>query len=113
LVALALLVPLGIVSIVYSRMTADLSLYLTPQLGGLAGLLSLVLLTRNSEDSIPWAWVLAWYVLAKAAEIADQAIWDATRGLIAGHTLKHLLAAAAGAAALWPLFRGEAWSVRQ
>jgi hypothetical protein len=46
------------------------------------------------------------------AEFADQGIWDATRGLIAGHTLKHLLAAAAGAAALWPLIRGGAWRIQ-
>ena len=107
---LALLIPLGIVSVVYWRITGDLSLYLTLQFGGIATLLLLLLFTRKGDDSIPWVWVLAWYGLAKVAEFADQGIWDATRGLIAGHTLKHLLAAAAGAAALWPLIgiRGEA-----
>jgi hypothetical protein len=109
---LALLVPLGIVSVVYWKMTGDLSLYLILQLGGIAGLLSLLLLTRKGDDSVPWMWVVAWYVLAKVAEFADQGIWDATRGLIGGHTLKHLLAAAAGAAALWPLIRGAAWRIQ-
>ena len=109
---LALLVPLGIVSVVYWKVTGDLSLYLTLQLGGIAGLLLLLLLTRKGDDSVPWVWVVAWYVLAKVAEFADQGIWDATRGLIAGHTLKHLLAAAAGAAALWPLIRGAAWRIQ-
>lgn len=104
---LALLVPLGIVSVVYWKMTGDLSLYLTVQLGGISGLLLLLLLTRKGDDSFPWAWVVAWYVLAKVAEFADHGIWDATSGLIAGHTLKHLLAAAAGAAALWPLRAGR------
>jgi hypothetical protein len=84
-------------------MTGDLSLYITLQVGGIGVLLLLLLLTRKCEDSIPWVWVVAWYVLAKVAEFADQGIWNATRGLIGGHTLKHLLAAAAGAAALWPL----------
>jgi hypothetical protein len=97
---------------VYWKMTGDLSLYLTLQLGGIAGLLLLLLLTRKGDDSVPWVWVVAWYVLAKVAEFADQGIWDATRGLIAGHTLKHLLAAAAGAAALWPLIRGAAWRIQ-
>jgi hypothetical protein len=105
-VCLTLLIPLGIASVVYWKVTGDLSLYLTLQFGGIGGLLLLLLLTRRAEDSFPWAWVVAWYVLAKLAEVADQEIWDATRGLIAGHTLKHLLAAAAGAAALWPLTRG-------
>jgi hypothetical protein len=101
--ALILLVPLGIVSVVYWKLSGDLSLYLTIQFGGIGGLLLLVLLTRKGDDSIPWAWVVAWYILAKVAEFSDQGIWYATRGLIAGHTLKHLLAAVAGAAALWPL----------
>jgi hypothetical protein len=102
-VSLALLLPLGIASVVYWRMTGDLSLYVTLQLGGIGMLLLLLLMTRRGEDPFPWAWVIAWYVLAKAAEAADQAIWGVTGGLIAGHTLKHLLAAAAVAAALWPL----------
>lgn len=101
--SLALLVPLGIASVVYWKITGNLSLYVALQLGGIGGLLLLILLTRKGDDSVPWVWVVAWYVLAKVAESMDQAIWDVTDGLIAGHTLKHLLAAAAGAAALWPL----------
>jgi len=101
--SLALLVPLGIASVAYWKMTGDLSLYAALQLGGVGGLLLLMLLTRKGNDSIPWAWVLGWYALAKVAEFADQTIFEATRHLISGHTLKHLLAAAAGAAALWPL----------
>ena len=101
--SLALLVPLGIACVVYWRMTGDLSLYLALQLGGIGGLLLLILLARKGDDSIPWERVVAWYALAKVAESTDQAIWDLTDGVIAGHTLKRLLAAAAGAAALWPL----------
>jgi hypothetical protein len=101
--SLALLVPFGIASVAYWKVTGDLSLYVALQLGGIGGLLLLMLLTRKGNDSIPWGWVLGWYALAKVAEFADQAIFDATHRLVAGHTLKHLLAAAAGAAALWPL----------
>lgn len=101
--SLALLVPFGIASVAYWKQTGDLSLYLALQLGGIGGLLLLMLLTRKGNDSSPWAWVVGWYALAKVAEFGDQAIFDATHRLIAGHTLKHLLAAAAGAAALWPL----------
>ncbi len=62
------------------------------------------MLTRRRMDPFPWAWVVVWYVVAKVAELADQRIWDATHGVIAGHALKHLFATAASAAALWPLF---------
>ena len=101
--SLALLVPLGIASVAYWKATGDLSLYVALQLGGIVGLLLLMLLTRKGNDSIPWAWVVGWYALAKVAEFADQTIFEVTHHLISGHTLKHLLAAAAGAAALWPL----------
>lgn len=37
--------------------------------------------------------VIAWYALAKAAEMLDGEIFTWTDGLISGHTLKHLIAA--------------------
>ena len=84
-------------------MTGDLSLYVTLQFGGMVALVRLLVVARRGDDPVPWTWVIGWYALAKSAEIADHDIWNATQGLIAGHTLKHLLAAAAGAAALWPV----------
>jgi hypothetical protein len=102
-VGLAILSELGVVSIVYWRMSGDLSLYLTLQFGGVAALLLLLLLTRRGDDPFPWWWVIAWYGLAKVAEAADQGIWQVTNGFLAGHMLKHLAAAIAGAAALSPL----------
>ena len=101
--ALAVLVPLGVASVVYWDLTGDLSLYLLVQIGGIAALALLLALTRGRDDPIPWLWLVVCYVVAKIAETADQAIWDATRGFVAGHMLKHLLAAVACAAALWPL----------
>jgi len=47
----------------------------------------------RTPDHAWWA-VLALYAAAKGAELADRAVFDAL-GLLSGHTLKHLLAAAA------------------
>jgi hypothetical protein len=73
-----------------------------------AALLALLASTRKGDDPFPWGWVIGWYGLAKLAEAADHTIWTATGGLVAGHALKHLLAAAAGVAALMPLWTGAA-----
>ncbi len=100
---LAVLVPLGIASIVYWKLSGDLSIYVALQLGGFGAIALLLAITPGRDDPFPWLWLVVLYGFAKFAEFGDQAIWDATRGLIAGHTLKHLLAAAAVAAALWPL----------
>jgi len=104
---LAVLPLLGIVSVAYWAATGDLSLYLLLQFGGIATLLALLVLARDRSDPIPWLWVVVFYVAAKVLETGDRAIWDATHGLVAGHALKHLLAAAAVAAALWPLLVGR------
>lgn len=47
-------------------------------------------------DKVAFGCALALYVLAKLAEVNDQALQDAF-GLVSGHTLKHLLATAAAA----------------
>jgi hypothetical protein len=104
-VGLALILELGVASIFYWRLTGDLSLYLLLQFGGLAALLVLLAVTKRGDDPFPWGWLIVLYVLAKAAELEDHAIWRATGGVVAGHTLKHLLAAAAGLALLRPLSR--------
>jgi hypothetical protein len=100
---LAVLVPLGIASVVYWKVTGDLSLYLAVQFGGIVALALLLALTRGRDDPIPWLWLVVCYVVAKIAETSDRAIWDASQGFVAGHMLKHLLSAVACAAALWPL----------
>jgi uncharacterized membrane protein HdeD (DUF308 family) len=96
---------LGIASVVYWKSTGDLSLYVLLQFGGIVTLVVLLVLARDRSDPIPWMWVIVLYVAAKIAEAGDRTIWDATNGIVAGHTLKHLLAAAAVAAALSPLVR--------
>jgi hypothetical protein len=103
-VGLAVLVPLGIASVLYWRVTGDLSLYVTLQFGGIVALVALLVLTPRNGDPFGWWWILAWYGLAKIAEAGDEIIWNATGELVAGHALKHLLAAVAGVAAFAPLF---------
>ena len=44
---------------------------------------------------VHWAWVVLAYGVAKALELHDQAVFDWTGGLIAGHSLKHMMAALA------------------
>jgi len=100
---LSLLAALGAGTVVYWRMTGDLTPYMTLHLGAIVLLLILLLVTRPPSDPFPWGWVIAWYALAKVLETFDRDIWDATAGLVGGHALKHLAAAAASAAALWPL----------
>jgi len=102
-VALAVVFELGVASIAYWRFTGDLSLYLVLQYGGIAALLLLLLTTRRRDDPLAWWWLLAWYALAKIAEAADGAVWDATGGIIAGHMLKHVFAAVGGCALFRPL----------
>jgi hypothetical protein len=62
----------------------------------LALLLRLPALEAGSTPASAWWAVLGLYAAAKATELADHAILAAT-GWVSGHTLKHLLAAAAAA----------------
>ena len=102
-VALVLLAVLGAGSVFYWGATGDLSFYITLQYGGMAALVAVLIATRGDGDPFPWWWVVGWYLLAKIFEAADREIWDATGGIVAGHTLKHLAAAAAGLALFRPL----------
>jgi hypothetical protein len=105
-VSLAVTFELGVASVAYWHVTGNLAPYLLLQYGGFAALLVLLLATHRDSDPFPWWWVIGWYALAKAFEVADGWIWGATDGLLAGHALKHLSAAAAGAAAFHPLRTG-------
>jgi hypothetical protein len=101
--ALMGLVVLGAASIAYWRHTGNLSPYVVLQFGGIAALLVLLAATRKGGDPFPWWWVAGWYGFAKLAELADRGVWQTTGGLFAGHSVKHLASAAAGAAVFWPL----------
>lgn len=99
-VGLVALVVLGVASVAYWRATGDLSLYALLQFGGLGALLLLVAVTPRGADPFQWWWVIGWYALAKVVEVADGAIWEASGGFVAGHALKHVAAAVAGAGLL-------------
>ncbi|HEY5861684.1 MAG TPA: hypothetical protein VIX61_01235 [Casimicrobiaceae bacterium] len=104
-VAIAVLFELGVVSVFYWKFVGDLSLYILLQFGGIAALLAILFLTKRGDDPFPWWWLVGWYSLSKVLELADRTIWDATGEVIAGHSLKHLTAAIAGAGLLYPLRR--------
>ena len=61
-------------------------------------LMMLLLPARYSRSGYLWG-VMAWYAAAKAAEVLDRPILEAT-GVVTGHNLKHVLAALS---ALWLL----------
>jgi hypothetical protein len=106
LVMLVAMLVLGPASVVLWAVTGDLSLYVVLQLGLIVGVLLLTRFAPNASDPFPWWALLAWYVIAKLAEMADVHVWNATNGLFAGHMLKHLAAALGGLAianALRPL----------
>ncbi len=81
----------------------DLRLYAVTQFAALlAGVALLALLPpRHSHAGAYWL-ALALYLGARLAEVLDRPLYAAT-GALGGHTLKHLLAAAAVGALAWML----------
>lgn len=111
---LRLLVPLlvfGALSVVYWAWSGDLRIYLLTQFGAIAAVLVLASGWR-SRYTHGWAIFAAigLYGLAKVTEVYDRTIFEETGGMVSGHTLKHLLAAAALYAILWSLERRSATS---
>jgi hypothetical protein len=103
IVALSALVVAGAAGVLYWRTSGNLTPYAVFQFGAIGALLVLLLVTRAERDPFAWAWIVGWYCLAKAAELGDQAVWRWSEGIVAGHAIKHLSAAAAGAAMFYPL----------
>ncbi len=92
-----LLVPLtvlGISSVIYWHFFDDLRLYVWVQFMPLLTILFVTALFR-SQHTHQWLLlaVFGWYVLAKAAEFYDMAVFQLSGEVMSGHTLKHLLAA--------------------
>lgn len=100
----ALLAPavlLGMASVLWWRISGDLGVYAFVQLAPLAAVvtaLSLNWIAGAMRRALLLS--LACYVLAKLAESFDAGIYCGTAHLVSGHTLKHLLAAAAALAIL-------------
>ncbi|WP_198649925.1 ceramidase domain-containing protein [Zobellella maritima] len=94
----------GLASVFYWYWFDDLRPYIWVQFMPLLSIPLLMMLFDSRYSHGRWLLVaLAWYGLAKLAEVYDLAIYQATDALISGHTLKHLLAAASGYSLLWML----------
>jgi hypothetical protein len=107
------LVVMGAVSVLWWIWTehqghGDLRWYLLVQFYPLITMILMLLLlptpyTRGGD----YLGLIVFYVAAKAAEVLDYQIFELTRGLISGHTLKHLLAALGAAWLLRMLWRRQ------
>jgi hypothetical protein len=60
---------------------------------------------RHGALALQLGAVIAWYAAAKAMELADHSVYEATAGWVSGHTLKHLLAAGAALPVLLAMAR--------
>lgn len=68
--------------------------------GGMLAVLGLASMApRRGGLALRLGAVIAWYAAAKLLEWGDGAVFEATAGLVSGHSLKHVLAAAAA----WPV----------
>jgi hypothetical protein len=86
------LIVIGILSIVYWVIIGDLRFYLLVQFYPLIATPVALLFFRSQYNKVWGYWaLLAFYVLAKVAEIYDQQIFEALH--FSGHSIKHLLAA--------------------
>lgn len=85
---------IGLASVGYWHWTDDLRPYLWVQLVPLLTIPAVITLFQK-KYSHQWLLLaaLGWYILAKVAEFYDLLIFRMTKGLISGHSLKHLLAA--------------------
>jgi hypothetical protein len=98
------LVAFGIASILWWIATGDLRLYAVAQFGAVFVVVFAMFFSTPARQLWP---VLLLYALAKLAEHFDQAIYAALP--VSGHTIKHLLAAAATYWILrWQFFIAEA-----
>lgn len=91
---LAAWLTLGIAALAQWVWAGDLRLYLIAQFGGFAVLLLWFRLPAvGGMARLPWGWLLLAYAVAKGFELADAPLWALSGGLVAGHPLKHLVAA--------------------
>lgn len=84
----------GIISILYWRFFDDLRPYAVVQFVPCIALpLMAILLPPMYTHSTYWLWAAAFYLLAKILEAEDKPVYELTRHVVSGHTLKHLSAA--------------------
>lgn len=91
---LAPLLLLGAGSVLWWDVTGNLAPYALVQFGSIAAVVAIVIKYRSHYSHGHYMFgVLGLYAAAKAAEALDAWIYGVT-GVVSGHTLKHLLAAA-------------------
>ena len=98
----ALVVVGGVLSVNYWAQTGNLLPWAVVQGGGML-LVLLVAWQRPVAGSwnLPLAAVIFFYAMAKLFELGDHLVFAATGGWLSGHSVKHLLAAAAALPVLW------------
>jgi hypothetical protein len=104
---LSVLAALGAASVLYWRFVDDLWPYVLVQFGCI---LAIVLVCGWFPSHYTQGWALfgvaALYGVAKLCELQDREIFALTGGTLSGHTLKHLISAAAvGAVCAWLALR--------
>jgi len=95
-VILSVAISLGLSSVIYWHYTNDLRFYALIQFGALLSIpLILSFYKSQYSHSHYLLYGLLFYILAKVFELNDSLIFELTDHLLSGHTIKHLLAAAA------------------
>ncbi len=100
----ATVLALGPLSVMVWATSGNLLLWVMLQGGGML-LMVLLAFCRPTRKPIAGAWgiplaaVVALYALAKVLELGDHQMFEWTRGLVSGHSLKHAVAALAA----WPV----------
>ena len=90
----------GPLAVLWWSHSGDLLPWAVVQLGGMLVVLALACLPRRDGAlALHLGAVMALYALAKLFEAADHAVFEATGQAVSGHSLKHVLAAAAA----WPV----------
>lgn len=93
-VALAVLALAGGVAAVLAwQHTGNLTPWVVVQGGGLLLLAGLAACRAEAALPVRWWLLVAGYLLAKALEVGDHAVWAASGEWISGHSLKHVVAA--------------------
>jgi hypothetical protein len=101
---LALLIGLGAASVWWWRAFGDLRPYLWVQFFPLLAIVTIVIFDkpRHTGEVSTLSFVVGAYLLAKIFETYDRAAYVTAHHVVSGHTLKHVIAAAAALAiALW------------
>lgn len=92
----------GPLAVLWWAHTSNLLPWAVVQLGGMLLVLALACLPQRAGAlALRLGAVIAWYGAAKLLELGDHAVFEATGQWVAGHSLKHLAAAAAA----WPVLR--------